>query len=93
MEIFLTSRAQIMILECPSTFAGTPAWAKDGRERLRTQLRRSCDTDIATLRAAVVGIPTTKSRAFIGSPSSAEVTLKCRPSSPGGPNGLPGPQL
>lgn len=61
-ETFIRSRAQLLILECPSGFARTEAW----NDRLRPTLEHAkCAVEEATVSAADVGVPTGKRRVFI----------------------------
>ena len=60
-KTFTASRAQLLLLECPSGFANTPAW----KDRLLPRLRRArCTVEDATLYATDVGVPTGKQRVF-----------------------------
>ncbi len=63
-EVFVSSRAQILVMELPVRFAGSEYW----RATLQTQLERArCEFEAATLKAIEsVGVPTNnKQRVFV----------------------------
>ncbi|CAB1112528.1 unnamed protein product [Ectocarpus sp. CCAP 1310/34] len=61
-DVFLSSRATLLVLECPARFVGTTEW----RETLRPRLERSrCSVEEATISAACVGVPTGQQRTFV----------------------------
>ncbi|CAB1114741.1 unnamed protein product [Ectocarpus sp. CCAP 1310/34] len=61
-DVFVSCRATLLILECPVRFAGTAEW----REILRPRLELGqCSVEEATMSATDVGVPTRKQRVFI----------------------------
>lgn len=61
-QIFVSTRAQILVMEAPVRFAGTDIW----NNTLKPQLQMAgCETETATLKATAVGLPTTKQRVFV----------------------------
>lgn len=58
---FTTSKAQLLLLDCPAGFSRTPA----GKDRLRPTLEQArCSVEEATLHATDVRISTRKQRVF-----------------------------
>ena len=61
-QISISSRAQILVMECPVGFAGTDTW----KNKVNPQLHMAgCETETASLSATAVGVPTTKRRVFV----------------------------
>lgn len=72
-EAFISSRTQILVMECPVGFAGTDS----SHNGLQPQLTMAgCETNTASLTATAVGIPTSKRRCS-WSPSKRNVTTLC----------------
>ncbi|CAB1113987.1 unnamed protein product [Ectocarpus sp. CCAP 1310/34] len=62
LQIFISSRAQIMVMEAPARFTGIEVW----RVTLAPQLQMAgCEVETATLKATSVGVPTNKQRVFV----------------------------
>lgn len=61
LDTFLATRAQILVMECPTRFNKAETWAK-----LKQQLEGArCAVQIVTLSAEKVGVPTGRQRRFI----------------------------
>eukprot|EP00752_Nemacystus_decipiens_P016023 g14325.t1 len=61
-EIFISSRAQVLVLETPVRYAGSEVW----QQTLLPQLQMAgCEAETATLKATSVGVPTNKQRLFV----------------------------
>ena len=60
-ELFVSSQAQMLVMENPGGFTGTKVW-----KTLLPQLQRAgCEVETAPISATAVGIPTTKRRVFV----------------------------
>ena len=61
-KLFISSRAQVLVMEAPVRFGTTEAWTTV----LRPQMHMAgCEMVTATLKATAVGIPTNKRRLFV----------------------------
>ena len=61
-QIFIASRAQILVMETPRRFAMTEPW----RASIQPQLQMAgCEIETATIKAVAVGVPTNMARMYI----------------------------
>ena len=61
-KLFISSRAQVLVMEAPVRFGTTEAWTTV----LQPQMHMAgCEMETATLKATAVGIPTNKRRLFV----------------------------